>query len=61
MLNRDTPRWRLALAVFLPFAAMTGMIAIHDRPEFNSAALIPLYLAASLVVAAFLVLRRCSW
>ena len=38
MLNRDR---RLAPAAFLPFATMTGMMGMSDRPEFNSAALIP--------------------
>jgi hypothetical protein len=58
MFNRGMPRWRLALAVVLPFATMTGMIAIYDRPEFNSVGLIPLYFAASVSVVVFLVFRR---
>ena len=58
MLDRVSPRWRLALLFGLPYGIMTAMIAIHDSPEMDSLALVPLYIAATVSAVAFLVIRR---
>jgi len=58
MSKPDTRRDRPALFLLLAYATMTGLILINDSPEFDSMALVPLYVAITGAVIVFLLLRR---